>query len=67
MLFTARSLATPQIFVMDINGENKTLLGTGGGAVWSRDGENIAFLRRMNNSGNEHVFVMKGDGDTRRD
>ena len=55
-------LAPGGIFVMDADGNNKTLLThEGGQASWSPDGKKIAFLSGRDDKVN-HIYVMDADG-----
>lgn len=46
-----------QIMIMDANGENRTILGSGRSPDWSFNGEHIAFSRN-----NDGIFLMKANG-----
>lgn len=60
ILFSSGNWDALQIFVIDKDGENKTLLGAGTGAVWSPNGQQIAFLK-IGSHGNHQIYVMNID------
>ncbi len=64
----AKNKSNRELFVVDINGENKTQITTTpeseGNAVWINDGKEIAYL--SGKSGSSQLWIMDADGSNAR-
>ena len=61
IVFTRSTDQGPEVWRVDIDGNNQQRLGDGGDASWSPDGTRLTFVREVD--GNTDIYIMDADGN----